>query len=680
MATQPTNLPVPSESPRDLKFNAGKIDEFVTSFESKYVDRFGGEHYTIEGLRWLIQLAISSMGWVLIDSFQDGADITLPNQALRDEVSGEYYRWDGPLPKHVDAGSTPASSGGVGVGAWVGIGDASLRAYLATVAGAASIGLQPGGNLQQAITWVTPEQFGAIGDGTVHPLSERYATLAAAQALYPFVTSLTQTIDWAACQAAENYARGKAEVRCPSYAQYHFGDNGLQLGENSKWKGNANVQNDKPATTMIRNFPSSTPVFGQCYIVRVMPAPSGAADDAIRGVSFEGFKLRYPVARRTPTKGTNTICLHAGNSIRGKWDVSVWGAEYGFYTWVFWGNMGRVVGDNLHKGFWTAAIIGDPERPAKAGGSTSNRMRLEFDVTPFPITIGTDSYSQYFGYFEGCVTSDGNYDAVNETACGITLIGTCESVTFDFGIEKWEGVHLAANGNQEIGVSFGFFSDAHYKMSTGNDGSDAAMRALMSTSASRIQLPTTTRSYLNNLSGSMMLTISDTSYYLGNITTETSTTRYLANIQGTGSVFNFIGGYATLVPETGAAPVLFSPTTQMRSRVIDNGCRNLSLAVSPSGYTLVGKNRWVRTLRQTSPMSSISGGQIYTVTAPVGYSIDSIDGLYLNLGDGATGAANNVHIGSITQGTQSTSGTCTLLTSYSTTAVTVQYKDTIYQP
>ncbi|ELY4807015.1 hypothetical protein SM093_004077, partial [Cronobacter malonaticus] len=103
MATQPTQNAVPSESPRDLKFNAGKIDEFVTSLERKYIDRFGGEHYTVEGLRWLIQQAISSMGWVLIDSFQDGADITLPNQALRDEVSGEYYRWDGALPKHVDA-------------------------------------------------------------------------------------------------------------------------------------------------------------------------------------------------------------------------------------------------------------------------------------------------------------------------------------------------------------------------------------------------------------------------------------------------------------------------------------------------------------------------------------------------------------------------------------------------
>ncbi|MFG0521572.1 hypothetical protein [Enterobacter sp. yb_8] len=151
MATQPTNLSVPSESPRDLKFNAGKIDEFVTSLVNTYVDRFGNEHYTIEGLRWLAQQAIAQFGWILIDSFQDGADITLPNQALRDEDTGEYYRWDGALPKRVDAGSTPSSSGGVGVGAWVGIGDASLRAMLAASTGAGMIGKEGGGTLQDFI-------------------------------------------------------------------------------------------------------------------------------------------------------------------------------------------------------------------------------------------------------------------------------------------------------------------------------------------------------------------------------------------------------------------------------------------------------------------------------------------------------------------------------------------------
>ena len=130
MATQPTQLPVASESPRDLKFNAGKIDEFVTSLALKYQDRFGTEHYTIEGLRQLAQEAIAQFGWITVDSFQDGATLTLPNQVLRDESTGEYYRWDGALPKVVPANSTPQSTGGVGKGGWISVGDASLRTNL----------------------------------------------------------------------------------------------------------------------------------------------------------------------------------------------------------------------------------------------------------------------------------------------------------------------------------------------------------------------------------------------------------------------------------------------------------------------------------------------------------------------------------------------------------------------
>lgn len=130
MATTPTNLPVPSESPRDLKFNAGKIDEFVTSFALSYIDRFGDEHYTIEGLRWLAQRAIAEFGWIPIGTFQSGAVITLPNQILKDENDGEYYRWDGPLPKIVSPNSTPDSAGGIGKGKWIGVGDASLRSAI----------------------------------------------------------------------------------------------------------------------------------------------------------------------------------------------------------------------------------------------------------------------------------------------------------------------------------------------------------------------------------------------------------------------------------------------------------------------------------------------------------------------------------------------------------------------
>ena len=119
MSTTPTNQPVPSEKPQDRKFNVGKIDEFVTSMAQQYEDRFGGKHYTIECLRWLAQQAIAAYGYLTADSFQDGATLTLPNQALRDESTDQYYRWDGPLPKVVALGSTPENTGGIGAGAWI---------------------------------------------------------------------------------------------------------------------------------------------------------------------------------------------------------------------------------------------------------------------------------------------------------------------------------------------------------------------------------------------------------------------------------------------------------------------------------------------------------------------------------------------------------------------------------
>lgn len=130
MATTPTNLPVPSESPRDLKFNAGKIDEFVTSENHVYVDRFGDEHRTIAGINYDANQAILNYGYITKDSFEDGSTISLANECLRWKSNGEYYRWDGILPKVVPPGSTPDSTGGIGDGKWVSVGDASLRTEL----------------------------------------------------------------------------------------------------------------------------------------------------------------------------------------------------------------------------------------------------------------------------------------------------------------------------------------------------------------------------------------------------------------------------------------------------------------------------------------------------------------------------------------------------------------------
>lgn len=95
---------------------------------------------TLDGLENLYNQAISQVGYITMDSFEDGATLTLPNQVLRHEATGEYYRWDGEFNKIVPAGSTPESTGGVGLGAWVSVGDASLRSNLANHGGDKLIG------------------------------------------------------------------------------------------------------------------------------------------------------------------------------------------------------------------------------------------------------------------------------------------------------------------------------------------------------------------------------------------------------------------------------------------------------------------------------------------------------------------------------------------------------------
>ena len=154
MATQPTNLPVPSESPRDLKFNAGKIDEFVTSLALQYIDRFGNSHYTIEGLKQLVLNQIYNLGWNLVGTFQDGATLSAAGDIIQDEATGVWYRWDdiSTLPKVVPAGSTPESTGGIGEGKWLAV-DVSdvLRRDLAKNSGAGLIGTEDGNTVQEEL-------------------------------------------------------------------------------------------------------------------------------------------------------------------------------------------------------------------------------------------------------------------------------------------------------------------------------------------------------------------------------------------------------------------------------------------------------------------------------------------------------------------------------------------------
>lgn len=79
-------------------------------------------------------------GYITRRSFEKGFNITTWNEVLLWEEDGEYYRWDGALPKEVPAGSTPDSTGEVKLGAWASVGDASLRGDLNKPNGFSNIG------------------------------------------------------------------------------------------------------------------------------------------------------------------------------------------------------------------------------------------------------------------------------------------------------------------------------------------------------------------------------------------------------------------------------------------------------------------------------------------------------------------------------------------------------------
>lgn len=151
---KPTQKPVPSSDVKDLFFNSGLLDIWATSLEHKYIDRFGNCHLTAAGMEWIFnelvtkfkiesEQALLAAGYAPTGTFQEGAEVVSRNGTVLWKLpdgDGDHYRWDGDLPKQVPAGSTPQSTGGIGKGAWVSVGDASLRGNLSSEDGLSLVG------------------------------------------------------------------------------------------------------------------------------------------------------------------------------------------------------------------------------------------------------------------------------------------------------------------------------------------------------------------------------------------------------------------------------------------------------------------------------------------------------------------------------------------------------------
>ncbi|QZI79809.1 hypothetical protein 101220B2_002 [Escherichia phage vB_EcoP-101120B2] len=120
------------------------------------------------------------IGYITRRSFEKGYNVTTWSEVLLWEEDGDYYRWDGTLPKNVPAGSTPETSGGIGLGAWVSVGDAALRSQISNPEGAI---LYP--ELQMA-RWRDEGDvrgWGAKGDGVTDSTENIAASLSSQKAV-----------------------------------------------------------------------------------------------------------------------------------------------------------------------------------------------------------------------------------------------------------------------------------------------------------------------------------------------------------------------------------------------------------------------------------------------------------------------------------------------------------------
>ncbi|QHJ78130.1 MAG: hypothetical protein [Caudoviricetes sp.] len=112
-------------------------------------------------------LAVAREEYVTLPgSFDTGVTVNTKNE-LAVFTDGKY-RWDGALPKEVPTGSTPDATGGIGLGAWVSVGDASARQW------AESYFMTPEYKKISGVTFLTGGSATANESALLNPLDNMY--------------------------------------------------------------------------------------------------------------------------------------------------------------------------------------------------------------------------------------------------------------------------------------------------------------------------------------------------------------------------------------------------------------------------------------------------------------------------------------------------------------------------
>lgn len=135
--------------------------------------------------------------------------------------------------------------------------------------------------------------FGAIADGTLHPLSEQFATLAQAQAVYPHVTSLSQSIDWAALQGAIHAASQSSEVGVVYTPKgVYIQNETITMKSNVAWIGDGRKVTVIRKTAGFHGEALRTEYFNELTGTAALHDPRIPKQWSISGMTFDGNYLQ----------------------------------------------------------------------------------------------------------------------------------------------------------------------------------------------------------------------------------------------------------------------------------------------------------------------------------------------------------------------------------------------------
>lgn len=180
MNTFKTLNPIGSTSPKDLSDNASNFDEGINSPGPAFIDRFGKRRETWQGMQNIVTDFLAQMGFEpthLI--YVDGSPLVVSRPTQLIDRAGSVYKVKQPATFPVTLSGTWATDQAL----LVDVGDMALRLDLANASdpakGSALIGymLNATGSVGQDVytkiagTPITPQDFGAVGDGLVDDTS-----------------------------------------------------------------------------------------------------------------------------------------------------------------------------------------------------------------------------------------------------------------------------------------------------------------------------------------------------------------------------------------------------------------------------------------------------------------------------------------------------------------------------